>query len=205
MTMTIDHIGAILYPEYTFLRHIGRLAFPLFSYLLVLGMESTRNLKNYFARLFVFAIISQVLYYLALGLGPFDSLNVLFTLSSGVLFIQFYKKNPLLTLIPLLASVLLPFDYSVYGIATIGCLYILKSDTQTGIVSLVLINLLFLPMWPPQIFSLLALPIILLHNNGSLKIIKEVDGKTPYPPWRKYFYIYYPLHLTILYRIGVGF
>ena len=45
ITMTVDHVGAVLYPEFEFLRWIGRLAFPLFAYLLILGMENTRNLS----------------------------------------------------------------------------------------------------------------------------------------------------------------
>ncbi|MDH5691126.1 MAG: conjugal transfer protein TraX, partial [Candidatus Bathyarchaeota archaeon] len=48
ITMTVDHVGAILYPEFTVLRFIGRLSFPLFAYLLILGMENTRNIRNYF-------------------------------------------------------------------------------------------------------------------------------------------------------------
>ncbi len=202
ITMTIDHIGAILYPQHVFLRVIGRFAFPLFSYLIVLGVQSTKNVRNYFIRLFVFAVISQIPYYLARGFKPFDSFNIFFTLCSGVLFIQFIKQNPILTMVPLLASVLLPFDYSVYGIATIGCLYILNGNTKIGIASLVLLNLLFAPIWPTQVVSLLALPIILLHRYGYRRIMREVDGKTAYPLWRKYmYYIYYPFHLTVLYII----
>jgi len=58
ITMTIDHIGAILFPEFEVLRVIGRLSFPLFAYLLILGMENTRNIRNYFTRLFIFALIN---------------------------------------------------------------------------------------------------------------------------------------------------
>ena len=64
VTMTIDHIGLILYPEYIVLRYIGRLAFPLFAYLLILGMESTRSVMKYFLRLFSFALISQTPFYI---------------------------------------------------------------------------------------------------------------------------------------------
>jgi hypothetical protein len=200
-TMTVDHVGAIFYPTYEVLRIIGRISFPLFSYLIVLGVETTRNVKKYFMRLFVFALISQIPFYLALGIGIFDHLNIFFTLSSGVLFLYFLKKKSSLILLPLLAS-LLNFDYSVYGILMIGAMYILREDAELGIVSIILLNLLFLLSWPLQMFSLLALPIILLHNNGFLKITKDSKGKNPYPSWRKYlFYIYYPLHLTLFYLI----
>ena len=200
--MTIDHVGAILYPEHTVLRVIGRFSFPLFCYLIVLGVESTRSVRNYFARLLLFAPISQVPYYLALGYRPLDSLNIFFTLASGVLFIHFLRKNPLLALLPAFASFVLNFDYGLYGIALIGCMYLLKQDTNMGIVSVILLNLLFLQMWETQIFSLFALPIILFHKSGYLRVQKEVNRKTVYPAWRKYlFYIYYPLHLAVLYLI----
>lgn len=201
ITMTIDHLGAIFYQDWIILRLIGRLSFPLYSYLIVLGTESTRNVRNYFARLFLFALISQVPYYLALDFEPFTSLNIFFTLSFGVLFIIFLKK-PFLFWFPLLASVILNFDYSVYGIALIGCMYLLKKDTKRGILSLILLNVLFLPIWTTQIVMLFAVPIILLHKNGVLKIETKVNAKAAYlQPIKYLFYIYYPLHLTLLYLI----
>lgn len=75
-TMTVDHVGAVLYPTYEVLRLIGRLSFPLFCYLTALGVETTRNVKNYFIRLFVFAFVSQIPFHLALGLGMFEYLPI---------------------------------------------------------------------------------------------------------------------------------
>ena len=204
ITMTVDHIGAILYPTHWVLRVIGRLSFPLFCFLIVLGVESTRNVKNYFIRLFLFALVSQFPFSLALGNGMFESLNVFFTLSFGVMFTHFLKKKSPLGLLPILAS-FLNFDYGIYGILMIGSMYLLREDIKLGIVSLILLNFLFLPVWPIQMFSLLTLPIILLYNN-DLKIFKESKGKNAYPFWRKYFfYAYYPLHLTLLYLIKLSY
>jgi hypothetical protein len=201
ITMTIDHVGAILYPEFTVLRIIGRLSFSLFAYLLILGMENTRNIRNYFIRLFIFAFISQTPFFLALNSGPFDSLNIFFTLSSGLLFVYLLKKNSVFVVIPLLASLILPFDYGIYGVAVIGCMYILKKDTKFGVFSLVLLNMLFLVPWSIQFLSISAIPLILLHKNGLLTLTKDSEGYT-IPVWRKYaFYIYYPLHLILLYII----
>lgn len=202
--MTVDHVGAILYPELEVLRLIGRLSFPLFAYLLMLGMETTRNIRNYFIRLFVFAFISQVPFFLALDYGPFDALNIFFTLSAGLLFIHFFKKGSVFVIAPLLASLLLPFDYGIYGIAVIGCMYILKGNTKFGVASLVLLNTLFLVSWNTQFLSIAAIPFILLHKNGSLSTTKENAEHYTIPIWRKYlFYIYYPLHLTLIYIIKV--
>jgi len=202
ITMTVDHVGVMLYPEFTVLRFIGRFSFPLFAYLLILGIENTRNIRYYFTRLFIFALISQVPFFLALDYGPFDSLNIFFTLSSGLLFIYFFKKSSVFVLVPVFASLVLPFDYGIYGIAVIGCMYILKENTKFGVFSLVLLNTLFLVPWSIQFLSISAIPLILLHKNGSLNITKETTEQFTIPLWRKYFfYVYYPLHLTLLYLI----
>jgi len=208
ITMTIDHLGAIIYPEFIILRIIGRLSLPLYSYLIVLGIESTRNTTNYFVRLFLFAVISQVPYCLAFGFGPFESLNIFFTLSFGVVFIIFLfplKKQSLLCLLPILASFVLNFDYGLYGIALIGCMFVLKTHTKTGIFLSILLNGLFLSfqrITTFQILSLFAFPIILLHKSGVLKIETEINAKAVYLPLIKYFfYVYYPLHLTLFYLI----
>jgi hypothetical protein len=203
ITMTIDHIGAVLYPQLEILRIIGRISFPLFAYLLILGMESTRNIRSYFTRLFIFALISQVPFFLAIGVGPFDSLNIFFTLSFGLVFVYFFKKNSWIAFIPIFLSFILSFDYNIYGMAIIGCMYILNKNIKFGAGLLILLNTIFLLPWSNQFLSLMSLPFIILHNNGSLTIIRETNSQFKIPLWRKYFfYIYYPLHLSLLYIIN---
>ena len=74
VSMTIDHIGYLLLPEYFSLRVIGRLAFPIFAYYVAVGVEHTRDVYKYMYRVMVFACITQILFYLV-GL---DFQNVLF-------------------------------------------------------------------------------------------------------------------------------
>ena len=200
--MTVDHVGVVLYPEVNVLRFIGRLSFPLFAYLLILGMENTRNIRYYFTRLFIFALISQVPFFLAIDYGPFDALNIFFTLSFGLLFVYFFKKGSAFAFAPLVASFVLPVDYRIYGIAIIGCMYILKKNTKFGVAALVLLNSLFLVPLNSQFLSIAAIPFIVLHKNGSLNITRESSERFAIPLWRKYFfYVYYPLHLALLYII----
>ena len=203
-TMTVDHVGAIFYPGCDVLRIVGRISFPLFSYLAVLGVETTRDVKKYFTRLLLFGFVSQVPFSLAIGEGFFDHLNIFFTLSFGVLFVVCLEKRSHWFALPILVS-LLNFDYSVYGILLIGSMYVFRKNRETGIAAVVLLNLMFLFEWLLQIFSLLALPIILLYNSGNANKPKE-PGRVVYPKWRKYlFYVYYPLHLTLFYLVKLYF
>jgi hypothetical protein len=199
--MTIDHVGAFLYPEHEVLRIIGRIAFPIFGYLLILGTESTRNIRKYFIRLIVFAAISQIPYFLVNGYGPFETLNIFFTLSFGVMFLV----NSLLIIPLLFVSMLVHLDFGIVGIVLIACLRLLREKTVYGVLAYVAYSIMLLTASTIQPFQLLALPFILLHHTGYLKITRTVVGKNVLPTWRKYiFYIFYPLHLTILYFIRVG-
>ncbi|MEJ2127164.1 MAG: TraX family protein [Candidatus Bathyarchaeota archaeon] len=177
ITMTIDHIGAVLYPELRVLRFVGRLAFPIFAYLIILGMENTKNIRNYAIRLFAFAAISQILYY--------------------------FQKASIFAFIPLVISFLINFDYGIYGLALMGCMAFLRKNTKLGVVLIVLLNCLFLFPFSSQFLSLAALPLIVLHDTGYLSIVKDYAEDYKIPLWRKYFfYIYYPLHLVLLYVIN---
>ena len=132
--------------------------------------------------------------------------TILFTLSSGLLFVYFFKKSSVFVLVPVFASLVLPFDYGIYGIAIIGCIFILKENTKFGVFLLVLLNTLFLVPWNIQFLSISAIPFIVLHKNGSLATTIHTDKEFKIPLWRKYFfYLYYPLHLAILYMINLYF
>jgi hypothetical protein len=203
ITMTIDHIGAVLYPELQILRFVGRLAFPIFAYLLVLGMENTHNIRNYGIRLFAFAAISQVPFFLAHDYTPLESLNIFFTLAFGLVFVYYFQKTSLLAFIPLVASFVIHFDYGIYGIALIGCMALLRKNTKLGVVLIILLNCLFLFPFSSQFLSLAALPLIVLHDTGYLSVVKDYAEDYKIPLWRKYFfYVYYPLHLVLLYVIN---
>jgi len=209
ITMTIDHMGAILFPKLLLLRVVGRLAFPLFCYLLVLGVESTTKLRDYLIRLSAFALVSQIPYFLAFEFNPFEQLNILFTLFFSALAIRLFKKKSLLLILPVLAAVLFNSEGNYYAIAFVGCMMVLMEDTRLGALALFILNAPFLLIWDIpdqsiQIISLAALPLIILHKHGWFKMVIKAPERSVFFSWKKYFfYLYYPLHLTVLYLIGL--
>ena len=197
VTMTIDHIGAIFYPSFDFLRIIGRIAFPIFCYLLVLGVESTQSIKNYFMRLVAFAFISQIPFFLALDYDPL-SLNIFFTLAAGISILV----QPTLALIPIFLSLLIDLDYGTYGFVLIACLSLVRKNLKLGVIATGLLHII--TVFTLQIYALLALPLILLHQFGYLSKSQVIVTRPRFPTLRKYmFYAYYPLHLSLFYLIRV--
>lgn len=87
LTMLIDHIGAVFFPEQLLWRTIGRIAFPIFCWQLAEGYVHTSSRIRYSARIFFFGCLAQVPY---MFLNPENTLeplhiNIMFQLFSGVL------------------------------------------------------------------------------------------------------------------------
>jgi hypothetical protein len=209
-TMVMDHVWYILYsdvPDMFFLHVIGRLAFPIFAYLIVLGVESTKNPKKYMATLLAFALISQVPYFLAFGIQPFERLNILFSLFLSALTIYFFNKRSMLAFVPLLISIFLMTEGGYYVVLTAVGMKLLKDNWKIGILALAALNIQFL--FTPDIvqtLSLFAVPLIFLHvKNWFKKEILIPEASLAYS-FRKYvFYVFYPLHLSLLFLIKLFF
>jgi hypothetical protein len=210
VTMVIDHVGRILYPDLLFLQVIGRLSFPLFAYLIVLGVESTKKPRKYMITLLIFALISQVPYFLAFGIQPFERLNILFSLFLSAVTIYYYNKRSMLAFIPLLLSIFLMTEGSYYVVLTAVGMKLLKDIPKLGVLALVALNLQFLFISGVesqiQILALFAVPLVFLHIKGKLK--KEIlipENSLAYSIRKYFFYAFYPLHLALLYLITVYF
>ncbi len=218
LTMTIDHIGAVLLPRispyYNLFRGIGRIAFPIYCYLLVEGFIHTSNRKSYLTRLLLFAMISEIPFDMALFHFPLNhSLsflmshqNVFFTLSSAFLAMCLFEKywftQPLMSFSWLFiigfTAEWFHFDYGLTGILVVMIIFIckrLRTDFPpllTGILTILpLISFESLTGFCPA----LAVPFLWLYNE---KKGSPLPGGRSFPGAKYLFYAYYPLHLTIL-------
>lgn len=202
ITMTIDHIGAIMYPNIDIFRIIGRVSFPIFAFLLVEGFNHTSNKLKYFLRLLLFAVITQPLYDYAFNN---HELNILFTFSLSFLLlssIEFIKKiinkyskgienylyktvfYSLIYILFVLFSLILNVDYQALGVSLVFIFY-LSSNIYLSFL-LYLLAVIFLATNNIQFYSLLSFIFINLYNG-------EKGNSTKY-----FFYLYYPLHLLVL-------
>jgi hypothetical protein len=204
-TMTVDHIGAFFYPDLVALRVIGRLSFPLFAYLLVLGVDSARKPLRYMVSLLAFAVVSQVPYFLVFDIQPLERLNILFTLFLGALTLYLFIRKNVLGVVPLLVSVIVNVEGGIYAMVFILLLKLLRRSPITGTAALIALNLLFLLEPDIQVLSILALPLILINEKGWLRKEVTVQRNSVYLLRKYAFYIFYPLHLTVLYLVKVFF
>lgn len=196
LTMAIDHIGAILYPNIIVLRIIGRISFPIFAYLLALGYKSTHNVKKYLRRLLLFGLLSEVPYILAFNS---DNLNIFFTLALGLMTIMLYeKKEYLYIIIVFYFAIFAHVDYGIYGVLVIFFMYVYGYHSKVlGTILFILATFIYSYFNVLQIFAILSIPLICLLEN----ITKDIDIKK----YKYVFYVFYPFHLILLYSLKALF
>lgn len=186
--MVYDHIGAVIFPDILVLRFLGRLSFPLFAWLIGQGEKYTINFNTYLFRLIAVGLLSQPIYYL---LFQSKRLNILATLSLGLLALRLDKLTNLKVLFTLLFATLAELinaEYGAYGVIVITLLSKFNYQRITWWVKWLLLNLitLFTPGFLSyQVLAVLAPTILMLWNCKQ--------GQKA-----KWFYTFYPLHLALL-------
>ncbi|MDQ0193195.1 TraX family protein [Paenibacillus wynnii] len=194
LTMLIDHIGYIFFPQDMAWRYVGRIAFPIYCYALVQGHLHTSSKPKYLLRLLLIAVLAQLPYNLALD--P-HGLNVVFTLllSALVLVVLDRFPNPWLGLIMVAGvSVIMdyfPVDYGAYGLLLV--LIYRYTQSYWMVLGHLLLNTfyLFYSGWVIQMASLLPTFIIVFVPAFWGHLEKR---RVPRIAW----WSFYPGHLLIL-------
>jgi len=222
VTMTIDHIGCVLYPQYLILRIIGRAAFPIYCFLLGEGFRHTSDPAAYAKRLLICAIAAEIPFDLAFShmLFDFTSQNVIWTLLFAFLVLWASQQLPrldafaelpqaeqegiclLLLMAAMMAGELLSTDYGAFGVFLAAENGRIKSPWKRSGLAAVLLLLHYLIRNPDHIlvgcwFGLSAL-------SGVLLTLFYSGAKGRRLP-KHLSYLFYPLHLFIIYLISVRF
>lgn len=219
ISMAIDHFGvAIVYAMlqkdyspfctiedlwkyYDIIRMLGRIAFPIYCFLIVEGFYHTSDRKKYAMRLALFALVSEIPFDLALYHTPFQwqHQNVFFELFLGLITIMLLdKRNPdrpgvaremavlsdvwsiFIIFCSCMLATICRLDYRYYGILVIVIMYMTREcrwkQCLTGAIAF---------MWEfpaPLTYGLLYF----YNGKRGLRL-------------KYFFYIFYPMHLLILY------
>lgn len=218
ITMFIDHIGYVVFNgESSFFNYIGRLSFPIFAFQISEGYLHTRNIKKYIIRLLTFAVISQIPFMLFHSiLSDEFAINVIFTLLFGLLSIIVYDKCH--KLLGILAVIVLgiiaqyaKFDYGFYGVFITFLFYVFSKNKlllAAGFIISTIINysykifqynkfgievvkMAFSYYLPFLICTLFSIILILIYN-------KKKGPNTKY-----LLYLFYPLHLLLIYVLNI--
>lgn len=199
LTMVIDHVGAILFPDQIWMRVIGRVAFPVYAYCLAEGFRYTSDYRRYLGRLALFAILSEIPFDLAFYGVPFSFAhqNVFFTLTLGLILLWVLERCREQLLLCAGAFAVLCFlaqalhmDYGAGGLLMVFAFYLAQQGTSPwiGWGIFVFINL-FGYAGGVQWAAILALLPIGLYSGKA--------GKRK----QRFFYWIYPLHLLLLWII----
>ena len=194
ITMLTDHIGAILFPQYMWMRIVGRLAFPIFAFLLAEGFLHTRDVNAYLKRLAVFALISEPVFDFAFY-GSFFSLthqNIFFTLVLSLILLKkleeqqgAFQKILWFAIIAMLAEII-ACDYGTGGVLTVLIFYQYRNNRTWMSLYFALTHMLVWGTLGIQSYAALALIPILLYNRKQGPRVKYA------------FYVFYPMHLLVL-------
>ncbi len=220
ISMLIDHIGLILYPEIEMFRIIGRIAFPIFAFLLAEGCFYTKNKIRHLVVISGFAVVMQLVLYMATKMTDFNifiHFSVAISLCYLVDFIDYKFRNKnklsavlLIMLLLLLCTGIYIFseytmylfsNYSYIGIFLPLTLYIIRKYCKRfyiliDIIPIILSAFILEILVPviPNAYMILSWLFIILYNGKK--------GK-----WNlKYlFYIFYPLHMVLIYAVAIFF
>ncbi len=225
--MLIDHLGFFLFPDIIALRIIGRLAMPIFAFMIAEGAYYSKNKPVYLASILVLGILISMIVFAA---TKTINLNILISFSLSLILIFLFdkirdniilKKNKLLILsiiifviysISLLVfmyfnyiefqlfSILIPFVLSLINYSNkydyrykniVKLIAYLITYTICMVISIFWFKIntdLYI-----QVYGYFAGIFILLYNDTKGKVnLKYL------------FYIFYPLHIGILYLIKEG-
>ncbi|MCM1268065.1 MAG: conjugal transfer protein TraX [Bacteroidales bacterium] len=223
-TMLLNHIAHVFLTRgtllYEVLEDIGYFTAPVMCYFLVEGYLHTRSKAKYGGRLFLFAVLSQIPYYLAFH---YQNLNMFFTLFCCFMILvvmervdSYFLQNILCVLLILVTAV---SDWGV--IAPLLTLLLARNWEEKGRMRAVYLGiaLFFAVLNIPGYLGgqsggqalLLALCHALCSSLGVLAAGAVVLGfyngqraKKGQTFCKWFFYLFYPGHLFLLYFIKIG-
>ncbi len=210
--MVTDHVGMLLLPQYAWLRYFGRIAYPIFAFFIAEGCYYTKNKTKYLAQMLALGLIFHAVY--SIATEDFYSVNVLVSFALATCFIYLFQwmsdafadnRTDLafgylaffvcLAVLCFFLCKTVHIEYRFFGLFLPLFCYFSRKKSVRLLFFFFGILLVALGMGTDgirELFALLAVPLIALYNGerGTLKM-------------KYFFYIFYPLHIVVLYGISI--
>ncbi len=201
-TMFIDHAGLIVFGNALWMRTVGRLAFPLYAFFIAEGFRHTKSRRRYFLTIFLLGVFCQAVAWIV---EPGEILNVLLTFSVSIALMALLEKakDEPLYFAAFMAALAATFFF---------CRYV---DIDYGFFGIIL------PLFPAFFtdrrwrHGAFSLGLLLLCANSALKgnylqsvsllsalLLLFYNGERGRYKMKYFFYVFYPLHLALLWGIA---
>ena len=220
VSMAFDHIGVIMFPNVIWLRAIGRLAYPLFAFCIAEGCFYTKDKIKHLIIIAMLGVAIQLFEYVFLEMIDL-SIFIVFSISIILIYLLYdidkaiRNKKKITSIISISIFIALVVglnmltyytlifeaNFGYYGIMVPVILYAIKKylNKHSWWIYIDCIALAFLFVARTFItnnvvvlFSFLVIPLLLMYNE------KRGKWKIKY-----FFYLFYPLHLAVIYLINL--
>ena len=226
ITMLIDHIGVIFFPESLVLRAIGRISFPIFAFMISEGARYTKNRLKYILAVGILGVICQIPMIILFNDFHWNVLVTL-TLSLGLIYLLNWFKESLfdkecgILVKSLSLALFIIAAFSLYFSEThlsFNCAYGFYGCMASVFASAPSLNKTDAPDWlkrldciPVRVLCMLFPLLIYSHISFKLQYCSIIaviplllySGKKGKANMKHFFYIFYPAHLVILYGISL--
>ena len=222
LSMLIDHIGYVFFPYEEAFRIVGRIAMPIFAFFIGEGCLHTRDRRKYLLRLLVLALICQSVYIaesIITGSNNGLYLNILFTFSFSIILCSTFLrlenensfKNRVIFILTVTAfwgmdylfgrisssvGINLQIDYGIEGII-LPVFAVMSRDKNKKLI-LFTVGLAFVAERlyglnsPLFLFAMMSAVLLYFYNGeGGRKNLKY------------FFYLFYPVHLAVIYALDM--
>lgn len=202
----------LLYTLYLILRSVGRLSLPLFAFLLVEGFHHTKNKKRYALRLLTGVLIAEIPYNLVVSGSPVwrYQQSIMITLLLGFCALLAMERCRTLgwksvAMIPFaIISELLNADYGWGGVVLVALFEFSRHVYNRNLIRFC--GMLVLFHYIPSVILQFGNFSVPMQALGALSVlfIAAYDGRkcTNSKAVQWGFYLFYPVHLLILYGIS---
>lgn len=221
ISMFIDHLGFIFFPEKEIYRIIGRLAMPLFAFMIAEGCRYTKNKTKHFCMIFALGVACQFVYYVFDPTDLYFGILITFSISilliyalqylKGCLFDNGNARKKILAALLFFGGVIATYffcekftvDYGFWGcmmpvFAALFDFHQIPAPDKLKKFDLLPLRIFYFAIPLCLMVFTIKSPFSTTFALATLPLLLLYSGKKGKWNLKYFFYVFYPLHLGLL-------